>query len=59
MDLAEVLRTTGRGDDAASAATEALGLYERKGSVVSADLARAFLAHGANAVGARARRAGG
>ena len=55
MDLAGVLRTGGRGDDAASAATEALGLYEGKGNVVSASLARAFLAGGASADAARAR----
>jgi tetratricopeptide (TPR) repeat protein len=44
MDLGEVLRMAGKGEDAARVATEALGLYEHKGDVVSAAAARRFLA---------------
>ena len=43
LDLALVLREAGRLDDASSAATEALALYERKENVVEATRARAFL----------------
>jgi hypothetical protein len=43
IDLAEVLRGAGRIDQAAGAAEEALGLYERKGNFVSAARARAFV----------------
>jgi tetratricopeptide (TPR) repeat protein len=59
MDVAAVLRTAGRGDDAANAASDALRLYEGKGNVVSAALARALLAGGTNAVPAREPRASG
>ena len=44
MDLAEVLRLAGRAGEAVGAVKEALLLYERKGNVVSAAKARAFLA---------------
>ena len=57
MDLAEVMRIAGRGDDAATATTEALRLYERKGAIVSADLARAFIAGVAGAVPTSEREA--
>ena len=43
MDLAEVQRLADRPDDAATAAENALGLYEQKGNVVSARTARAVL----------------
>jgi DNA-binding SARP family transcriptional activator len=43
IDLAEVLRGADRLDQAAGAAEEALGLYERKGNIVSAARARAFV----------------
>ncbi len=43
MDLAEVLRMSGRPIEARAAVEEALQLYERKGTVVSAGKARAFL----------------
>jgi hypothetical protein len=43
MDLVEVLRLAGRCGEAAEAATEALGLYERKGIVPSEHRARAVL----------------
>ena len=43
IDLAEVLRTAGRAEDAAAAATEALALYERKGIVASAASTRALV----------------
>jgi tetratricopeptide (TPR) repeat protein len=46
MDLAEVLRLAGRGDDAAAAATEALALYARKGDEVSRARAGAWLEGG-------------
>jgi tetratricopeptide (TPR) repeat protein len=46
MDLGEVLQTAGRHDEAALAGTEALGLYEQKGDIVSAATARSFLAVG-------------
>ena len=43
LDLARVLREAGHVDDASSAATEALALYEAKENVVEAARARAFL----------------
>ena len=43
IDLAEVLRLSGQPEEAASALEEAVGLYERKGNVVSAAKARALL----------------
>jgi hypothetical protein len=49
MDLAEVLRMSGRPIEAGAAVEEALHLYERKGIVVSADRARAFLSELATA----------
>ena len=42
--LAEVLRATGRGEEAASAAREALALDERKGNLVAAAATRRLLA---------------
>jgi class 3 adenylate cyclase/tetratricopeptide (TPR) repeat protein len=44
LDLAEVVRLAGRLSDASDAARQALDRFERKGNVVSADRARAFLA---------------
>jgi class 3 adenylate cyclase/tetratricopeptide (TPR) repeat protein len=44
LDLAEVLRAAGQLQDAGEAAREALDLYERKGNIVEAGRARAFLA---------------
>lgn len=44
MDLGEVLQLTGRPDEAGEAIAGALGLYERKGNVVSARKAVALLA---------------
>ena len=44
MDLAHVLRIAARHDEAARAATEALALYDRKGNLVSAAVAREFIA---------------
>jgi tetratricopeptide (TPR) repeat protein len=43
MDLAWVLRLNGRASEAASAARDALTLYERKGNVVSAARVRAMV----------------
>lgn len=43
MDLAEVLRLSGRSDEAADAARRALERYERKGNIVSASWARDLL----------------
>jgi tetratricopeptide (TPR) repeat protein len=43
VGLAEVLELAGRPGDAVAAATEALGLYEAKGNVLQAGLARARL----------------
>jgi hypothetical protein len=43
MDLAEVLRLAGQPDQAAVAVSQALQLYEQKGSVVSAARARSLL----------------
>jgi class 3 adenylate cyclase/tetratricopeptide (TPR) repeat protein len=43
MDLAEVLRLAGQPDQAAVAVSQALELYEQKGSVVSAARARSLL----------------
>src|SRR5207247_1755156 len=40
IDLAEVLCLAGRGSDAAAATDAALALYEQKGNVVGAALAR-------------------
>jgi DNA-binding SARP family transcriptional activator/tetratricopeptide (TPR) repeat protein len=45
LDLAEILRWIGRADEASPAIEEAVGLYGRKGNVVSADRARALLTH--------------
>jgi DNA-binding SARP family transcriptional activator len=42
LDLAEVLHLAGRVEDAGATAVEAVGLYDRKGNVVSAARARAF-----------------
>ncbi len=44
MDLAEILRISGRGEEARPVLREAFDLYERKGNVVSAARAEAFLA---------------
>jgi tetratricopeptide (TPR) repeat protein len=44
LDLAEVLRMTGRIDEARSALEVAIGLFEQKGNVLSADRARRLLA---------------
>ena len=44
IDLADVLRVVGRGDEAATAIAEAVRLYERKGNLVSAAKAAALLA---------------
>jgi len=44
MRLSEVLRMAGRTDEAAAAVREALGLYERKGNIVSAERAHGELA---------------
>ncbi len=44
MDLAEVLELAGKGEDAVAAIEDAMGCYERKGSVLAADRARARLA---------------
>lgn len=43
-DLAEVLSLTGNRNEATAALREALGCYERKGNLVSAERARAQLA---------------
>ena len=43
LELAEVLRTSGRADDASGAVQDALSLYERKGNAVGAVRARAQL----------------
>ncbi len=43
LDLAEVLRLTGRPNEAVAAVQEALRLYKQKGNIVSADKARALL----------------
>ena len=43
LDLAEVLRLGGRAAGAEAAACEALGMYTRKGNVVSAAFARAYI----------------
>jgi hypothetical protein len=43
MDLAEVLRTTGRDIESAPLVDQALGLYEQKGNVVAAGRARRIL----------------
>jgi tetratricopeptide (TPR) repeat protein len=44
LDLAGVLRSAGRIDEASTAASEALALYERKENAVEAARARSFLA---------------
>lgn len=44
LALAEALRAAGRDDDAVAAARDALNRFERKGAIVLADRARAFLA---------------
>ena len=51
LDLAEVHILAGRGDEASASAEAALGLFERKGNVVSAEEARAVLARAANSGG--------
>ena len=51
LDLTEVLILAGRGDDARAPAEAALGLFERKGNVVSAEEARAVLVRAENAGG--------
>jgi tetratricopeptide (TPR) repeat protein len=43
VDLAEVLRLAGRGDEAVPALEDAIRLYDRKGNVVSSRRARALL----------------
>jgi len=43
LALAEVALAANRHDDAMAAAAHALDLYERKGHVLGADRARAFL----------------
>src|SRR4029453_9877036 len=43
LDLALVLHAAGHVDDASSAATEALALYERKENIVETGRKRAFL----------------
>jgi hypothetical protein len=43
IGLAEVLEVAGRRDEAQAAATDALGLYEAKGNVLQANLARVRL----------------
>jgi Flp pilus assembly protein TadD len=43
MDLADVLRSAGRTDEANVAARQALDAFERKGNLVSASRARGFL----------------
>jgi tetratricopeptide (TPR) repeat protein len=43
MDLARVLRTAGKHEDAGRAAREALALYERKGNRPASDSTRAFI----------------
>jgi hypothetical protein len=42
-DFSEVLRFTGREDEVRAVRTEALGLFERKGDVVSAGRLRSLL----------------
>ncbi len=44
MDLAEVLRISGRGEEGRSVLREALDLYGQKGNVISAAQARTLLA---------------
>jgi hypothetical protein len=44
LDLAVVQRAAGRDDLASAAADEAIGWYERKGDVLGARRARAWLA---------------
>src|SRR5262249_32694077 len=44
MDLAEVLGLARKTDEAGAAPAQALGLYERKGNLVTAERARAALA---------------
>ncbi|MGH3023979.1 MAG: ATP-binding protein [Gaiellaceae bacterium] len=44
LDLAEVLRTSARPEEAGTAVRRALSLYERKGNLVGADKARSLLA---------------
>ncbi len=46
MDLGEVLRMAGKHDEAALAAAQALRLYEQKGDVVSAAVARNLVDEG-------------
>ena len=43
MDLAEVLRTAGRGNESKPFVAQALELYEQKGNVVAAGRARRIL----------------
>jgi hypothetical protein len=49
LDLAEVLRLGGSDRESAGCIAEAVVLYERKGNAVSAEAARARLAHLATA----------
>jgi tetratricopeptide (TPR) repeat protein len=51
LALAEILRSSGRDHEAASAVRSALDLYERKGNAVSADHARNLLLEGFAAAG--------
>jgi tetratricopeptide (TPR) repeat protein len=51
LDLAEVHILAGRGDEASASAEAALGLFERKGNVVSAEEARVVLARAASSGG--------
>ena len=44
LDLAEVLRAAGEGDEAAQVARDALGVFEQKEEAFSAERARALLA---------------
>ncbi len=46
MDLGEVLRMAGKHDEASLVAARALRLYEQKGDVVSAAVARKLIAKG-------------
>jgi tetratricopeptide (TPR) repeat protein len=43
LDLAEVLHLAGREEDARATAAEAVGIYDRRGNVVAAARARAFV----------------
>ena len=43
VDLAEVLRTAGKRDEACAAVEQAVALYDQKGNVVAAAAARSLL----------------